>query len=310
MNNKLDIVEFAKLFGIQEREMPDDCLRMIDDGNFKYDFVDSVTHDNLILEIIKKIDAGAFSLAGEKGKDRWEVGWGENLDDFRKSKYDFSKLVPKYIRPGQPLRLNQQYIQTEDPNFELKWYFVFRHWLFKHYLKDMDAVYEFGCGSGFNLAALAQLYPEKQLFGMDWSQSSVDIVDEMAKYYGYKMKGKVFDFFNPDYYFKILPNSAIITIGAIEQTGKRFKTFLDYVLESKPKLVINIEPLVEWYDSENLVDYMAIRFHLKREYMQGYPPAIEQLAKQGKVKIIKQKRSHFGSLYLEGYSQLIWEPVG
>ena len=30
---------------------------------------------------------------------------------------------------------------------------------------------------------------------------------------------------------------------------------------------------------------------------------------EGRVEILKRKRSHFGSLYLEGYSQLIWRPV-
>ena len=309
MTNRLDTFEFAKLLGIHEKDLPDDCCKMIEDGNFKYDLINGGNRDALILEIIKKIDAGTFSLAGEKGKERWDTGWGENLDEFRKNNYDFSKLIPKYIRPGQPLRLNQQYIQTEDPNFELNWYLIFRTWLFKQYLADVDAIYEFGCGSGFNLAAMAQLYPDKRLFGLDWSQKSVEIVDEMAKFYGYKLKGRVFDFFNPDNDFRILPNSAVITIGSIEQTGKRFRKFLRYVLNSKPRIVINIEPLVEWYDPENLVDYVAIRFHLKRKYMQGYPPAIQQLEKQGKVKIHKKKRSFFGSLYLEGYSQLIWEPV-
>jgi hypothetical protein len=301
--------DFANLFGITEKDLPPECISKIISTPFNYSVVEGDQRDQLLLEIFKKIDAGEFSLAGKKGIARWEKGWGENLEQFRDNKFDIAQLVPKYIRSGQPLRLFQQYIQPEGDSFELNWYLIFREWLFKTYLSDVDAIYEFGCGSGFNIAALANLFPEKQLFGMDWAKQSVEIVNNLASSHKYKAKGKLFDFFNPDKNYKILPNSAIITIGALEQTGRNYMNFIRYVIQAKPTIVLNIEPTVEWYDPNKLVDYAAIRFHMKRKYWQGFPPALEKLKNQGKVEIIKQKRSFFGSLYLEGYSQSIWRPL-
>ncbi|HEY59171.1 MAG TPA: class I SAM-dependent methyltransferase [Anaerolineae bacterium] len=309
MTNTLEVPDFANLFGIDTKELPDDCLEMIRDNNFNYLIIGGQERDKLILNIFKKIDAGEFSIAGEQGLGRWEKGWGESLNDFLESGFDISQLIPKYIRSSQPVRLFQQYVQPEDDSFELNWYKVFRRWLFRTYLSEVDAIYEFGCGSGFNLVTLAELFPKKVIFGMDWVKQSVDIVNKLAESKGYKTKGKLFDFFNPDQQFQILPNSAVITIGALEQTGKRYRKFLDYLIRSKPAIVINIEPTVEWYDANNLVDYAAIRFHLKRNYWQGFPTALEKLRDEEKVEILKQKRSYFGSLYVEGYSQSIWRPI-
>jgi len=302
--------DFANLFGIKENELPSGCVDMIKSFNFNYSVIEGSQRDKLLLNIFKRIDAGEFSLAGKEGLGRWEKGWGENLEELRKNDYDVSQLVPKYIRSGQPARLFQQYIQPEDESFELNWYQIFRLWLFKTYLSDVGAIYEFGCGSGFNLVTLAELFPEKQLFGMDWAKQSVEIVNDLAKSHGYKVKGKLFDFFNPDETFNILPNSAILTIGALEQTGRDYEGFLQYLLAASPRLCIHVEPIVEWYDENNLIDYTAIRFHKTRKYWEGFLDRLEALEAEGKVEILKARRAFFGSLYIEGYSQLIWRTCG
>ena len=44
----------------------------------------------------------------------------------------------------------------------------------------------------------------------------------------------------------IEPNSAVITTSALEQVGGDIDSFIDFVLEKKPKRVINIEPILEF----------------------------------------------------------------
>jgi SAM-dependent methyltransferase len=196
-----------------------------------------------------------------------------------------------------------------DPSFELKWYEIFQHWLFTTYFAEIQAVYEFGCGSGINLAALAKLYPEKRYFGLDWAAPSKEIVDEMAEAYGWDMKGHLFDFFAPDESLKVEEGGIVFTLGALEQTGQDYEAFLQYLLRWQPGLCVNIEPILEWYDENNLVDYAAIRFHRMRKYWEGFPNRLMELERADRVEVHKMKRSNFGSLFLEGYSQTIWRPT-
>lgn len=198
MDHELKLEDFARLFGTTIDDIPDDCRKLIAQYDFRYRTLEGDERDQVLLSVLKRIDSGQVGVAGKEGKTRWEKGWLENLKNFLEHDHHLSKLVPKYIRPNQPLRLNQNYVMRSDPDFKLNWYEIFRLWLFRAYFQDVGAVYEFGCGSGFNLAALAQLHPEKQFYGLDWAAVSIDIVNELAKAYGWNMKGLLFDLFSPD----------------------------------------------------------------------------------------------------------------
>ena len=305
----LGVEDFAELFGVPVAGLPDQCISRIDQKDFRYRVLSGAERDQVLLEVFKRIDSGEFTLAGREGKARWEKGWGENLQSFLEHDKDLTHLVPKYIRSLQPMRLNQEYVVPSDPDFELNWYEIFQQWLFTTYFKDVKVLYEFGCGSGINLPTLAQLYPEKRYYGLDWASPSVQIIDEMAREYGWDMHGALFDFFEPDYNLSIEEDSAVLTVGALEQTGTDYGAFLQYLLDSQVTLCVNIEPMVEWYDESNLVDYAAIRFHTKRNYLRGFHQKLQDLELAGKVEILKTKRSFLGSLYIEGYSQIIWKPI-
>ncbi len=305
----LESEDFSRLFGIAADGMPEPCRALIAKGDFQYRMLDAEERDRVLADVHRRLDTGQFSEAGKDGRPRWEAGWAENLAQFRQGDRDLSQLVPKYIRARQPVRLYRNYATPVDQNFELRWYEVFQQWLFTSYFRDASAVYEFGCGSGINLAALGSMYPEKRFVGLDWAASSRDIVDEMAAAFGWNMKGQLFDFFHPDRNLTIDDGAVVLTIGALEQTGRDYEAFVQYLIEMSPALCVHIEPVVEWYESEHPVDYAAIRFHRARKYWEGFPARLKELEEQGRAEVIKLKRSEFGSLYLEGYSQLIWRPV-
>ena len=306
--NELRLEDFARLFGTTVNGIPQDCRELISKSDFRYRKLNGGERDQVLLSVLKRIDSGQFTQAGKESKARWEKGWAENLRSFIEQSHDLSKLVPKFLKPAQPLRIYQDYAMPADPNFEFNWYDVFRHWLFRTYLEDVETVYEFGCGSGYNLAVLAQLYPDKRLYGLDWAAASKDTVNELGRTYGWNMLGLIFDFFAPDWSIKIVGNSAVLTIGALEQTGRDYESFLQYVLECRPSLCLHVEPIVEWYDESNLIDYVAVRFHRARKYWEGFPNRLRQLENEGKIEILKTCRSYFGSLYHDGYSYLVWRP--
>ena len=98
----------------------------------------------------------------------------------------------------------------------------------------------------------------------------------------------------------------VLTVGAMEQTGKLWRPMLDYLLAAKPKRVVHIEPQISMYNPANPVDQTAIEAHRARGFWEGYLGVIHRLAEKGVVEIEHMERTGFGSLLIEGYSQLVY----
>jgi hypothetical protein len=204
------------------------------------------------------------------------------------------------------MRLWGQYIKAESNTFEYDFFSVFRLWVYLEYLSNASATFEFGCGSGCNLPVLAELFPEKELHGLDWVRSSVDIVNEMRSQYGWNMTGHLFDLFNPDYSLAIDDNSEFITFGALEQLGANYKEFVEFTINKKPVLCVHIEPLYELYNPNSLLDYFARKYHKKRGYLDNF---LSYLEGEDRVKIIEWERMDFGGLFQDGWSRVVWQPI-
>lgn len=305
---EVTLEDFVRSFGTTIEDIPDDCRELIAKTDFRYKILQGEERDKVILDVLKKIESDRQVIGAPERKDAWGKGWEENLQDFVNSGYDLNKLVPKFIRASQVVRFNGNYIMPFNPNFELDYFSIFRLWLFRRYLNNLESIYEFGCGTGFNLIVLSQLYPEAKLHGLDFVSSSVDLVSKLGEVYGWNMKGHLFDMLSPDDNFKIDNNSAIFTVGAVEQLASNFEPFLQFLLGQSPKLCIHVEPTIELCNENNLIDYLAMKFHRKRGYTENYLTRLRELEAQNRVEILKVKRLFFGSLYIEGYSLIIWEP--
>jgi hypothetical protein len=101
----------------------------------------------------------------------------------------------------------------------------------------------------------------------------------------------------------------VYTVASLEQVGLEFKKFVDYLLKNKPKLCVHVEPVAELLDNSNLLDYLSVKYFEKRNYLRGFLTYLRQLEKQGKIRILKARRTYIGSLFIEGYSVIIWTPV-
>ena len=303
--NSLSVEDFMMQFGTDS--LPDFCTELIRRRDFRWRWANPRERERTILRVLKVINSGKLSLTGEK--ERWAKGWGENLKAFEESG-ELSDLVPKYIRKRRPMRIDGEFAIPADPNFELNWYNVFRHWLFRQdWFSESDNIYEFGCGTGFNLAVLAHLYPDKTYCGADWVVESAKIVAKMGKQFGWNMVGIVFDFFDPDYNIPIVENSTVFSIGALEQTGPNYEKFFEYLLHYKPRVCVHVEPIIEWLSPYGLVDYTAICHLQERKYWSGFPKYMQKLQAEGKVEIVKMQRTGVGSLFIEGYNLFVFSPL-
>jgi len=184
---------------------------------------------------------------------------------------------------------------------------VFKLWLYYKYFKDYDNIYDFGCGTGYDLANMAGKFPRKRFFGMDWAPESQGLLAAIAEKYGWQMKGINFDLFRPDYKLEILPNSLVYTSSSLEQLGVDHNGFTNYLLAKQPSLCVNMECLSEYYDKNDLFDFLALKYHKTRNYLDGFLTRLRGFEKEEKIKIIATKRTGFGSLYHEAYMYVIWK---
>ncbi len=305
MIQDLTVQDFCKLFGVDK--MPLQCVKIIQGKNFRYTNFSQVERDKILLDFLKRIEESTASLCGEGQTERWKKGWSEILDRFRANP-DRTSLIPQYNRRGQPIRLFGDYVKSLDNNFENNFIELLRTFVFEEYLRDRDSVYEFGCGSAYNLVAFADMDSTKYYFGTDWVPQSKQIIDLAAKQFGYNIEGDEFDMFNPNFDLPIREGSALVTIGSLEQLGNRHGKFMEFLLQKPFSIYIHVNSILELYDIENnITDYLTYRFEKLRNYCDGFFTSISKLESQGAIRLLKMHRICCGGLLGDGYSLTVWE---
>lgn len=276
--------------------------------NFLARKVSAQDRDKILLKIMKALLDPQPIKAGKHRQDQWEKGWAENLESY--IKHVEGSIIPRYFGKHDVIRWKQQFLNPISANFEYNMLAIIQYWLFDKYLRSSNSIYEFGCGTGHNLLRVREVNTSASLWGLDWVRSSQEIIQKMRlEKSDPKLFTQNFDFFNPDANFKLNKKSAIYTVAALEQIGNKFQPFICYLLENKPEICIHIEPIAELLDPNNLVDYLSIQYFKKRDYLNGYLSKLQELETKGKIKIHLAQRSFIGSLYIEGYSIIVWSPI-
>lgn len=102
--------------------------------------------------------------------------------------------------------------------------------------------------------------------------------------------------------------SAIVTIHAFEQLGTNFAGILDFIIKSRPQIVVQYEPVLEYYSENNLYDFLALKYCRKRNYLENYLTALKQLEQQKRIEIIADYRPFLGGVLHES-SLIAWRPL-
>lgn len=298
---------FAEIFNVKENDFPFLAKQAIKKANFKYRIVKDKEYEEAILRITKTLDSKTLKISGPHRQEEWEKGWGENLQEFKQGEYNLKKLIPKFVRDAY-IRFQGNFIDPESDSFETDFVTVMRYYLFSKYYKEVNTLYEFGAGTGLNLVAASKVFPKMKLIGLDWAVASVDIINALKEKLNINISGRRFDLFNPDEKYLLDKDSAILTVGTLEQTGENFKPFIDYLLKNKPKVCIHMETMYEVYDKDNLLDSLAMRYLEKRNYLRGFLPYLKNLEVEKKIKILEVKKT-FGSFYHDGYTYIVWKTI-
>lgn len=248
-----------------------------------------------IIKILDTLLDKSIPYSGKHRKEQWEKGWGENLKS--------GNIKPKYFDKYDVFRYKGKFVKALSKGYEQEMLYTLVDEMAKKYLNKAANVVEFGCGTGHNLLRIRKINKKAILCGCDWSKSSNELVDKLDD----KAVGINFDFFNPGNLN--LEDCAVYTVAALEQTGTKYRKFVKYLIKNKPDVVVHIEPMPEYLDPTKLIDYLSIKYMEKRKYLSGYPTYLRELEKKGKIKILESRRSGIGSMYIDGYSILVWKPI-
>ena len=301
---KITISEFEDVF---KEKISDYLKEKINEYDFSYDEFSKEDEKKIISDIEKHLNQKDIVKAGEHRKEEWEKGWGENLNELNIGE---KNVIPKYFAKHDILRWKQKFIRPIGKDFELNSLYVIQDWLFDKYIRDTETIYEFGCGTGHNLLHVWKINPNAEIWGLDWAKSSQEIIKKLDKDNPEKdFHGENLDYFNPNHQFKLKNNSVVFTVASLEQIGDKFEKFTEYILEQNISLCIHIEPIIELLDEENVLDNLSIRYIKKRNYLTGYLEYLRKLETDGKLKILRSQRSYIGSMFIDGYSIIVWSPT-
>jgi len=305
----LDRQRFANMFGIPADQLPRFVTDKIESSDFRYRMLSRSERDAVILRIIKHLKDRPTSVMDDSRRALWAKVWEEQRAKAREGGFDESALEPSFVSGERVVRLDGNFVMPRSPRMELDFYAVIRRMLFHRWIDGATTAMEFGCGSAFNIADLAEMYPQLAICGLDWAPASVNLVEDLARSRGFNMKGRLFDFFEPDETLQVPRDAAIFTFCALEQTGEKHKMFIEFLLRKRPKICVHMEPILELYHPESLVDSLAISFHRARRYLGGFLPRLRELKDSGAIHILDERRLGFGSLFHESFSVVVWRPV-
>ncbi len=258
----------------------------------KHKLLTKKEEERAIIQILDVLLDKSVPFSGKHRQSQWEKGWSQNT---------LADIVPKYFGKHKINRLNGRLVWGMSKEYEVNMLYSLVDKLAIKYLRGLSDVYEFGCGTGHNLLRIQAVSPRSILHGFDWTRSSNELVKAMG------FHAENFDYFNPPE-INLRPDSGVYTVASLEQIGTKYKKFVNYLLEQKPRVVVHIEPIPELLDPTNLLDYLSIAYMKKRKYLSGYLDYLKGLEKQGKITIHEACRSGIGSFLIDGYSLVIWSP--
>lgn len=241
-------------------------------------------------------------IAGAHRINDWEEGWSGKGIYYSKDDYN---NTPYYFKNSTHIRLGQKIYKDNSGFAELEMLRALQIIILKKFLNNFNSkvICEYGCGTGSNINFIKNNFKDLIFFGSDWTKSACNnlIKKKILK------KNYVFNvnYFNPATYNS--PNETFIafTNASLEQTGDKYKKFMNYLIEKSNCLGgIHIEPIRELLDlrfktNKQSYDYAASRGYLKNFY--------KFMVSNSKVKILEAKDFGIGSKFISGYQILCWK---
>lgn len=332
-----------KLIKYWDKSIPNNTIDRFDIPG--YDITESINNikkvpSAFIDRIIELLNSNEHSQVNQFSVKKWDEGWGQNYLDMKKyaqivpyivpyyfGKYPLSRVFGEFFVP-ENFDLNADLSHVLTPKWDIptniRWNSTEHSFVrllmhnlvnisFYNIIKDDNDhdiyIYEFGAGTGHNLFFLKQFMdfylPEKNIHyvALDWSRSTGNIISLLGDKYSYQF----INYYDKNTFPNINNKSYIYSLASFEQIKFSVYSLLEYIVNSKPKFVINVEPIYQTLYPDDLVDKQSIDYMKARKYLPDF------LSSLLKLKMIKYQtlhidilRSGIGSQFIDGYSVVKW----
>jgi SAM-dependent methyltransferase len=302
---QVTIKDFEEAFG---EKLSPFVKTKIEQCFFEYNSLTAREHTDLLFEIRQVLDQDLKKVGAHRVQE-WNSGWSENKEEVSNTK-KFESLIPKYFGKYRYVRWRQELIKPLRATFEYDMVKILQYWLFEKHFSDSNAVYEFGCGTGHNLFRVEEVNPKAKIYGLDWVKSSQETIKLINKNFDKKFQAKQFDFFNVDKKYSLEKRASVYTFAALEQSGKDYKGFIEYLIKQEPSVCLHVEPIAELLNPQySILDSLSVEYFQRRNYLNGFLNFLKALESDGIIEIIDSRRSQIGSLFVDGYSVVAWRPT-
>jgi hypothetical protein len=242
--------------------------------------------------------------AGPHRLNDWERGWGGYGLCTNPST---SEVVPYYFKTSEFIRLGRSVVKDKTGFLELALLRCIQYVVFNSLFRSFNcnAIVEFGAGCGHNLLHLKSFLGGFSAYATDWATTGVEHMKEKGIVEGANCG--ILDFFKPSTYHQpeISTPYLAFTNAALEQTGKDFVPFMNYLINNRFTVGgIHIEPIRELHDLSNPLDMESLNYIKKRGYLDGF---VGFLSSVKHVTIRHIKKYNLGSRFISGYQVLAWQ---
>ena len=105
-----------------------------------------------------------------------------------------------------------------------------------------------------------------------------------------KFSYEFIDYYKPETFPEIKENAFIFSLASLEQINISSEIILNFIAKSNPKLVINVEPILQTLSKNSPLDFQSIEYMEARNYLPDFISSI-----------LKIKMNKFHSLNLNLY---------
>tara|TARA_B100001989_G_C24539169_1_gene466482 strand:- start:242 stop:1276 length:1035 start_codon:yes stop_codon:yes gene_type:complete len=290
--------------------------------------------------ILKIISQVKHNKVNKKSVEKWNQGWGQNYNDILKNKqiepfivpyyfgkYPLSRIMGKFIANKNyqlPNELEEIVIPKWDIPVESRWdsiehslvrlmmhnlvYLPFLKKILENNIEEI-IFYELGAGTNHNLYFLKKFIDyhlpqnKAKYIALDWSNSTKKII----KYMGPSFSYEYIDYYKHETFPEIKENAFIFSLASLEQINISSETILSFIAKSNPKLVINVEPILQTLSKNSPLDAQSIEYMESRNYLPDFISSILKI-KMNKFHSLNFDlyRSGIGSQFIDGYSVVSW----
>ncbi len=285
----ITLADFASYWNVTPDQIPDSFASYLHEVNTRHRAADKDDLESFISCFIRNVSKPTATRTVEENVAIFERGWAQHKQEWLE-KGDLSALVPKYHYNIPPYLMGPDGIMqvVEDGLLASNMQALCTRYLTLTYLKPFNTVHEFGCGSGMNLFLMAETDPEKKIIGYEWTQSGVAMADSIGEKTGWNIRGRHCDMFAPDLSVNCA-GDAVLIFGVIEQLHDDYHSFVDFLLEKKPGIVINLELDGSEKDQKEMYGQLADFYLTMRGYSRNYTKTLHALKSEKKVDIIFDK---------------------